>query len=593
MAMLSFVREVALKYPLLLVYNVVLLVLVNLVSVASFLSIAPIADILLHPDLEGVSEITHKVIALLSSLGLPISLYSLLGLLLAIQVLKSVLHIISRYSLFKIRAAIFTDLFAEAFREFFAARWLFFSSSSQGKVLNTFMREMGVAASAFGKIGLLLASLIQIPFYLVVPLYISWQVTLISLAASSLLVVPLFLLGKLNFRLGKENTETSNALAQVVQESLMYAKIILGFGNQHKAQSKLKHTLARNIEVSLKSETLDVATPYMYEPLGILVVVITLIQAQHFGIAFAEMAVLLWALRSTTPLVGDLAAHRNAIVRFIPSYEQIKSLRAQAKDLRQETGEREFNALSEEIKVDGVSFSYPGQEPVLIDVNCSFPKGKMVAVVGPSGAGKSTLIDLIMGFNTPQIGRVLVDGIRLNEFEINTYRQRIGYVPQESVLFNTTIRENLLWAQEGATEMAIDRACRLANALDFISELPEGYDTVVGDRGVRLSGGQCQRLALARAILREPELLILDEATSALDTHSERLIQEAIEVIAKETTIVVIAHRLSTIVNADYIYVFDKGRVTEEGKYDELVNNGKHFSDMIRLQLLDASVENG
>jgi subfamily B ATP-binding cassette protein MsbA len=195
---------------------------------------------------------------------------------------------------------------------------------------------------------------------------------------------------------------------------------------------------------------------------------------------------------------------------------------------------------------------------------------------------------MILGFHEPSSGRVTIDGVPLSDFDITSYRRRLGYVPQESVLFNMSIRENLLWAKENATSEQIEQACLQANAHDFIRDLRDGYDTIVGDRGVRLSGGQCQRIALARAILMQPELLILDEATSALDTESERLIQTAIERIAETTTVIAIAHRLSTISQADYVYVLEKGCVVEEGPYVDLVRGDGHFGRMVTMQSIRA-----
>jgi len=208
----------------------------------------------------------------------------------------------------------------------------------------------------------------------------------------------------------------------------------------------------------------------------------------------------------------------------------------------------------------------------------------MVAVVGESGAGKSTLIDIIIGFNDPDSGTITLDGKPLGEYEINSYRNRIGYVPQEGILFNMSIAENIRWANEEATLEDIKFACKSANADSFIESFPNQYDTIVGDRGVRLSGGQLQRVALARAIVRKPEILILDEATSSLDTKSERLIQEALEKISKETTIIVIAHRLSTILKADNIYVLEKGEIIEHGNYQKLTENNKRFNEMVKAQ---------
>jgi len=223
----------------------------------------------------------------------------------------------------------------------------------------------------------------------------------------------------------------------------------------------------------------------------------------------------------------------------------------------------------------------------LNDINITIKKGKMTAIVGESGSGKSTLIDLLIGFYEPDKGVILADKKSLQEFDIYSFRQHIGYVPQDTVLFNDTVKNNLLWSNEKAKEMEIVEACKLANADEFIMNLSDGYDTVVGERGVKLSGGERQRIALARALLRIPELLILDEATSALDSRSELLIKSAIENIAHKTTLVVIAHRLSTIINADSIYVLQKGCMVEQGKYQELMSKGGIFKDMARHQGLD------
>jgi ABC-type multidrug transport system fused ATPase/permease subunit len=211
----------------------------------------------------------------------------------------------------------------------------------------------------------------------------------------------------------------------------------------------------------------------------------------------------------------------------------------------------------------------------------------MTAIVGSSGAGKSTLVDLLLGLDRPGAGRICIDGVDLGEYDLASYRSRVGFVPQTSLLFHDSIRENLRWVKADASDQEIRRAATLARAAEFIEELPEGYDTVVGDRGVRLSGGQVQRVALARALLRRPELLVLDEATSALDSASERAIQEALERVSPETTLVVVAHRLSTIVAADRIYVLEAGRVVEEGSYGELVARQGSFARMVALQQLD------
>jgi ATP-binding cassette subfamily B protein len=288
----------------------------------------------------------------------------------------------------------------------------------------------------------------------------------------------------------------------------------------------------------------------------------------------------------SVPLIGELSRTRNSLENFYPSYEQLKRLRENAKQLKEITGAKKFQGISHEIRFESVSFAYPGCKNVLNDINAKIPKGKMIAFVGESGAGKSTLIDMLMGFHKPSTGKINIDNIPIENFDIYSLRQRIGYVPQEGLLFNTSIRDNLRWSNNEASETDIFNACKLARAHEFIQNCTNGYDTIVGDRGARLSGGEIQRIALARAILRKPELLILDEATSSLDSNSEQLIQQSIETIAKYTTIVVIAHRLSTIKNADYVYVLSNGTIVEEGNYKELTNQGGLFAQMVQKQML-------
>ena len=195
----------------------------------------------------------------------------------------------------------------------------------------------------------------------------------------------------------------------------------------------------------------------------------------------------------------------------------------------------------------------------------------MTALVGRSGGGKSTITDIVLGLQVPESGQVLFDGIDLSKWKQNSIREKVGYVPQDPMLFHASIRDNLLWVNESATEQELWESLELANASEFIRELPQGIETIVGERGMRLSGGQRQRVVLAQALLRKPELMILDEATSSLDSESERLIQQAIEKISKKTTILVIAHRLSTVAKADYLYVLDHGHIAEEGSFSSLV----------------------
>lgn len=577
------------KSPLLVTANSILLLLANLLDAASIFSLIVIADLFISPGLNNASPITQKIAVVVKGMGLPVTLGWLLLIFLFFSIFKIVFQIFAQYTILKTKYALLKGLMLGTFEDFFNARWYFFSSSKQGTLINTFVREMTVVGDAFSAMGRYFSCLFQIILYLIVPIYLSWKVTSITIVSAVFFVLPFLWLSRISYALGKLNTATANQISSVIQESLNLAKIILGFGRQDRSVKDLGNAFDAHRKVTLKSQTLNYAMPLMYFPFGILVLIIGLLMARRLTLPLSETVVLFYALARVIPLIGNLAEHKSCLDNFFPSYEQIIRLRSSAKGLKQVSGEEIFCGFDKDISLDKVSFAYPDHEPVLVDLNMGIPKGKMVAIVGESGTGKSTLIDLIMGFYEPTQGQITFDGIRLQDFNIQSYRGRIGYVPQDSVLFNMSIKDNLRWTNEAATEKELRHACQQANAEEFIKKFPRGYETVAGDRGVRLSGGQIQRIALARAILRKPELLILDEATSALDTYSERMIQQAIENIAKETTVVVVAHRLSTIINADYIYVLKNGRIVEEGTYKDLVQISGAFNKMVQLQILEVT----
>lgn len=590
MKSLTFLRTLFRRFPGLLAGSAALLILEAFFGVLAVFSLAPLIDLGISADLQQRSAITRQAAEWLRAVGLPVSLGGMVVAYLLIQGLKSGFSILSRHVMLRTKYAVLRGLIIGTFEEFFQARWLFFSSQKQGMLLNTFLREFDSVGEAFWAMALFCAHVSQLVLYLAVACFLSWQVTSLSMVMAAVLVLPLVLLGRVSYRYGQRNTATGNQIGSVVQESLGMARVILGFGNQQKSIQDLERAFDAHRQVTVPSQTLKAGMPLIFEPFAMLVLAVALLTARRLAIPLSEVAVLLWALRCGIPLVGSVTTQRNLMAHLLPSYEQITSLRERARALRQPSGTRVFTDFQGELVMEHVTVAYPGHEPSLLDVSLRIPKGHMIAVVGESGSGKSTLIDTIMGFHTPLAGRVTIDGVALGEFDITSYRKRIGYVPQDSVLFNTTIRENLRWADPAATDEEIKAACRAASADEFIEQFRDGYDTVVGDRGVRLSGGQCQRVALARAILRKPELLILDEATSALDTQSERLIQQAIERVAKDTTVIVVAHRLSTIVKADYVYVVSRGRVIEEGSYDVLVRRQGHFSRMTQLQALELPV---
>jgi ABC-type multidrug transport system fused ATPase/permease subunit len=586
MRILKFFIEVFNKFPFLIISNIMLLIVVGILDAASIITVTPLVDFMIHPDSNNLSTITIKINAILKTIGIPVTLLSLMVIFLFFNILRSIFFILSKYFLLTTRIKFIREMMIGTFEDFFNSQWYFFSSNSQGILINTFSREMERVAEALGSIAGFFANVVQIIFYFAVPFYVTWKVSTVSLVSAFICVAPLFLLGKISYNFGSKITSTANQLITVIAESLGSAKVILGYGNQHKSISNLSNAFDRHYKATIKASTLESSIPIIYFPLGMICLVSTLLYSRSIGVPLSETVAVLYSLMKSVPLIGELSRARNSLEIFYPSYEQIKRLRENAKRLKQITGPIKFQEISHEIVFENVSFAYPGCSNVLNYINAKIPKGKMIAFVGESGAGKSTLIDMLMGFHEPSTGKIKIDNIPIEEFDIYSLRQRIGYVPQDALLFNMSVRDNLLWSNNEASENDIFTACELARAHEFIQRSPDGYDTIVGDRGVRLSGGEIQRVALARAILRKPEILILDEATSSLDSNSEQLIQESIESIAKYTTIVVIAHRLSTIKNADYVYVLSNGAIVEEGNYKELTNQGRLFAQMVEKQML-------
>jgi subfamily B ATP-binding cassette protein MsbA len=284
------------------------------------------------------------------------------------------------------------------------------------------------------------------------------------------------------------------------------------------------------------------------------------------------------------PIVRQLNGARARLSNFQGALSNIQELLRTDNKPYLKNGEIEFPALKKSIDFKSVSFGYEPDNLVLQDINLTLQRGTTTALVGASGGGKSTLVDLIARFYDPVAGQVLIDGVDLRTFDINSVRRQMAIVSQDTFIFNTSVRNNIAYSLEDVHEEAIWEAARLANALDFILDLPEKWDTQLGDRGVLLSGGQRQRIAIARALLRNPEILILDEATSALDSVSERLIQEALEKLSVGRTVIAIAHRLSTIVGADKVIVLEHGRIVEQGGYQELLEQRGKLWNYYQMQ---------
>jgi ABC-type multidrug transport system fused ATPase/permease subunit len=579
------IREFLTRYPRHFALLIVLLMLGGVLAMVAVLAVVPLADFLLDPSLKAPSRVTKALVHFASPLGIRPGFWVFGLFFVAANALKALLDVATRYSILRIKYAVQRGLIADALKAFFNARWEFFSGTDQGRLLNTVNRELANIGDTLGQLATQFSQLVQLAIYLVVPIWLNPVMTLTALGLALLLGSPILLLHKVAYRYGQRNTETGNVMLGTLNEILGAARLVFGFGRQEHSRARFLHTYDQHVGATLKSQTLDATASSLFQPIGMLAAIVALGIAMRQGTPVAEMAALLFSMLRLLPLLGGVLSTNVSISSFLPSYEQLVSLRMQAAGLREVEGDRVFQRIDERIELKDVTFTYPGRHRTIAGVTLAIRKGQMTALVGESGSGKSTITDLVLGLQIPESGDVVLDGIPLPRWKQNSFRERVGYVPQDPILFHASIRENLLWSCPESNEGELWASLRMANAESFVRQLPDGIETIVGDRGMRLSGGQRQRIALARALLRKPELLILDEATSALDSESEHLIQQSIDKVAEDTTILIVAHRLSTIAKADYVYVLREGSVVEDGGYADLSHRrGGVLARMIEAQ---------
>ena len=565
-------REFLRNYPKQFALLLGLLTVEGVSAGVAILLVIPMADYLLDPALSKPSHITRIVLEFVHFLGLPVGFSLLGGLFVAAQMLKGIMDVAVRHAILSLKYAVVRGLFSEALQKFFKARWAFFSDAARGQLLNTFNRELNTIGDAMGNLASLFAQVIQLFIYLAVPFWLNPVLTGMAISLAILFGLPFLLLNKRVYLLGKANTETANRAIGILGELLGAAKLILGYGRQQAAVKQYLHAFDEHVSVTLRSQTMTTAVPKMFQPMAMFAMVLAIGFSLKSHASVSELGAIMWSFIGALPVLATVIQGKLSLSNFLPSYEQLTALRKRAEADVEILGAHPFSRLQQGIQLQSVDFTYPGRGQTLRKLSLSIPKGNMIALVGESGSGKSTVIDLILGLQLPDAGQVLIDGSPLSDWQQNTFRDRVGYVPQEPILFHTSIRENMLWSCAHASDTEIWSALALANAEEFVRQLPGGLDTGVGDRGLRLSGGQRQRLALARALLRKPDLLILDEATSALDSDSEQLIQASIERVASETTVLVVAHRLSTIAKADMVYVLNQGQVVEQGSFRMLTD---------------------
>ena len=509
--------------------------------------------------------------------------------------LKCLTAWLANYFMVPIRTGVLRDLRAQLYRKVVSLPIGFFTEERKGDVMSRMTNDVNeVEASIMSTLDMLFKDPIMIIVYLVTLFTISWQLTLFVLL---LLPIAGFLIGRIGRSLKRASTKGQEQNAEIltqIDETLGGLRVVKAFNAEGKLMQRFLNLInATRATFNRINRRYYLAHP-VSEFLGTALIAIllwfggTLILGEHSSIDAATFIYYLVIFYSIINPAKDLSKATYSIRRGMASLERIDKILNTQSNIREIENPNKLTNFQSVIRYEDVSFSYQENRPVLQHINLDIHKGQTIALVGQSGSGKTTLADLLPRFYDPSVGRITIDGIDIRNVKTFDLRALMGNVNQEAILFNDTFYNNITFGVESATMEEVRQAARIANADDFIMATPDQYQTTIGDRGSRLSGGQRQRISIARAILKNPPILILDEATSALDTESEKLVQEALENLMKDRTTIVVAHRLSTIRNADLICVLHEGQIVERGTHDQLLALNGYYRRLIEMQQSNA-----
>jgi ABC-type multidrug transport system fused ATPase/permease subunit len=465
----------------------------------------------------------------------------------------------------------------------------YYDTHDMGTLLSTITADVqtiqGFASSS--TLGIVV-DLLTISGMLVIMFWLNWDFTLIAIAITPFMLLIISRFKKAVKKATKEVRKEQSRMLAVVQQGLQSMRVIKAFGRQDLEEQELSEVSKATVEAALKARRVKALLSPLVAVVVALCTAFVLWRSSALilkgTMTAGALVVFLSYLTQFFKPVKDLATMTNSIAQTAVGVERVRAILEAGDIIPEKADAREPEALKGEIEFDHVAFGYNHDTPVLKDVSFKIRAGEMIGVVGPTGSGKSTIVSLIPRFYDPEKGRVTIDGTDLRDYTVNGLRNQIGYVLQETVLFRGTIAENIAYGKGGATRDEIVAAAKLANADEFIVRMPQGYDSMVGDRGDTLSGGQRQRIGIARAVIRDNPILILDEPTAALDTESEKLVMEALERLMKGRTVIAIAHRLSTIRDANKIVVLKDGVMAEEGSHDELMAIDGVYAGLYRTQ---------
>ena len=606
---LNLLKKYVPPYKNSLIWAVVLNILSAIFNIFSFALILPILQILFKMDTNvyefipwdstlAFKEIVtnnayYYITVLIATKGASTTLLLLCLFFGFVTLIKTSCYFGASAVMIPLRTGIVRDIRTQVYDKVVGLPMSFFSQQRKGDIIARMSGDVSqIEHTITSSLDMLIKNPILIIFYFTTLIATSWQLTLFTLAVVPAIAYGMSILGrKLKRRSLEAQQKWSDTLSQL-EETLGGLRIIKAFIAEDKMKSRFTKTCNQHRRAVNKVAMRQASAHPVSEFLGSCMIMIvlwfggTLILSANSPIDAPTFIFYMVILYSVLHPLKEFSKAGYTIPQGLASMERVNKILNAVNNITDPETPKALNSFEDKIQFNNVAFSYENDREVLTGINLDIPKGKMIALVGQSGSGKSTLVDLIPRYYDVKSGQITLDGNDIRDFRVKDLRSLIGNVNQEAILFNDTIFNNIAFGVDGATMEQVVEAAKIANAHDFIMEKEDGYHTNIGDRGAKLSGGQRQRISIARAILKNPPILILDEATSALDTESEKLVQEALDRLTGTRTTIAIAHRLSTIKNADEICVMHEGRIVERGKHEELLALDGYYKKLNDMQAL-------
>ena len=570
------IKEIFKKEKILFISTFCIIIIFNIFEILGLLTLAPVIDLIGNIDSAKTSKITKFYFDFFKINNLDgILFYFILFIL--INIVIAIITIFSQYLILRLKYSYCGNLLSEIYKNIYNARWEFFTSEKQGNFINTITRELQIVGDLLAVIGRLGSACMQLAVFIILPFFLSIKITIFMILTSLILFLPLFKLTTLSKKLGFKNTAISANFINSIYESFIAVRSIILSGVSKQIIDNIKKKFDLNSKSGIKTTTVEIVLQAISLPLvSVALVLIYYLGIRDTDVSLSNVAIILVSFLRFLTKFKDVLHLKNTLERSISSFVNINNLNNKAKLNKQVFGKKVFSKVNKKIDFKDISFSYD-KKSLFKNLTFSLPAKKITSIVGESGAGKSTLIDLLLGIKSPVAGKILIDNINLQEYSFLSLRKKVGLISQDDFLFNMSIIDNITWGSKKINYNRFYKATRIAEVDSFALNFEEKYNTIIGDKGSKLSSGQIQRISIARVLYKDPEIIVFDEGTNALDLFTESKILEKIFSLYKNRTIIIISHRYSTISKSNLVYVLKKGEIVDSGSLKYLISKRGYF----------------